>query len=359
MTRREECVEKLYKIRKMLAENSLDGVIIKKQANFSWLTAGGRGFIGLASENACGMLLVTQNEVYLAANNIEAPRLAAEEIPAETVKIIPTEWWHDGEIIGKLEKEFGVLSDDIILDNWFKKERIHLMQSEIARFKELGKLAAEALEKGGSHAKKGMSEVQIAGLISAELWSVGVEPITLLIAADERSMSVRHYVPTEKKANRGFIASICARKGGQVVSATRIVAFENGFAEDYNKLLSVEKKAFEETKPGKTLGDVFASICTAYSDIGFEDEWKNHHQGGMTGYAAREYRADSETKIMITAGQVFAWNPSMPGAKCEDTILTLPDGKIEILTSCSKIWPTVQVGDWVRPAILCKCGENV
>lgn len=213
MTRKEECAVKLQKIRTMLQKNNLDGVIIKKQANFSWLTAGGRGFIGLASENACGMLLVTMDDIYLTANNIESPRLLTEEIPAETVKTLPTEWWHDGEIARKLEKEFGMLSDDIILEGWFKKERTHLMPDEVERFRELGMKSAAAFEKACKNTRQGMSELEIAGTISAELWSMGIEPITLLVAADDRSIYVRHYVPTEKKAEKGFIASICARKG--------------------------------------------------------------------------------------------------------------------------------------------------
>ncbi|MBU3875165.1 M24 family metallopeptidase [Faecalicatena sp. AGMB00832] len=352
MTRKEECNAKVQKIQKMLTENDLDGVVIKRQANFSWLAAGGRGFIGLAGENACGMLLVTKDDIYLAANNIETPRLIAEEIPEETVRLLPTKWWHDGQIVQNLERQFGVLTDDFVMEDWFKKARTHFMPDEVRRFRKLGIMSARALEKACKKVRRGMSEMEIAGLISAELWSVGIEPITLLIAADDRSSYVRHYVPTKKKAEKGFIASICARKGGLVVSATRLVGFEAGFAGDYKKLLEVERVAFEATKAGHTLGMVFSSICDAYSSIGYEGEWKNHHQGGMTGYAAREYRADSTTKLVIEEAQAYAWNPSIPGAKCEDTVLTAPGGKIEILTSCSEDWPTIEIGGLIRPDVL-------
>lgn len=352
MTRSEECAIKVEKIRKMMRENSLDGVLIKKQPNFSWLTAGGRGFIGLASEGACGVLLVTMDGIYLAANNIEAPRLMAEELPAESVSLLQTEWQHDGEITQNLEKEFGVLSDDTILDSWFRSERVNLLPAEIERYQELGTTAAYALEKGCRSVKKGMTEMEIAGLISAGLWGMGTEPITLLIAADDRSDHYRHYVPTRKKAEEGFIASICARKGGLVVSATRIVAFHHNFAKDYRRLLEVEQAAFEGTKAGRTLGDVFETIQRVYGNIGYGEEWRKHHQGGMTGYLAREYRADRSSRVSVAESQAFAWNPTIPGAKCEDTILTKAGGEIDILTSCSKEWPTVKSGKWVRPDIL-------
>jgi len=54
------------------------------------------------------------------------------------------------------------------------------------------------------------------------------------------------------------------------------------------------------------------------------------------------------------AGQVFAWNPSIPGAKSEDSIL-VGEQSNEIMTEMAG-WPTidVQIGDQIirRPAIL-------
>ena len=352
MNRKEEISEKLHLVRAMLKEKGLDGVIIKRQADFSWITAGGRGFIGLAGDAACGMILVTLDDFYLAANNIEGPRLMAEELPSEEIKLLQTDWWEDGKIEEKLKKEFGNLSDDIALDSWFKSARVNLLPSETERYRQLGTESAQALENACKAARQGMTEWEIAGLISAGLWARGIEPITLLVAADDRSLNYRHYVPTQKCAEEGFIASICARRGGLIVSATRLVGFNMGFARDYRALLEVEKAAFEATIPGATLGTIMDHIKEAYDKNGFPEEWKNHHQGGMTGYLAREYRADSESGIVTRSGQAFAWNPSVRGAKCEDTVLVLPEGGVSILTPCSDEWPSVEIGKWKRPDVL-------
>jgi len=54
---------------------------------------------------------------------------------------------------------------------------------------------------------------------------------------------------------------------------------------------------------------------------GFADEWKLHHQGGPAGYEPREFVATPITDNVISAGQVFAWNPSITGGvKSEDTV---------------------------------------
>ena len=58
---------------------------------------------------------------------------------------------------------------------------------------------------------------------------------------------------------------------------------------------------------------------------------RNHHQGGLTGYEPREFLAIPGSQEMVVEGQAFAWNPSIAGAKVEDTILVGAAGN-EIIT---------------------------
>lgn len=354
MTRLEECGRKVELVRAMLCEKGLDGVIIKKQPNFSWITAGGRGFIGLASEAACGSVVVTADGVYLAANNIESPRLLAEELPARFAEPITLLWEEDSGMDAMLRQKLGKLADDGELDAWFRQERVNLMDSEVERFASAGASVAEILENNCLTLIPGTSELEIAGAISRDLWAAGSEPITLLIAADDRSEHFRHYVPTGKVVKRGVICSLCARVGGLVVSATRSVAFGKwGFAQRYGALLQVERAAFDATAPGVKLGEALGKIKSAYAQNGLDGEWKNHHQGGMTGYLAREVRVDGDCQKVAQSNQAFAWNPSVVGAKCEDTVLLQKEG-IRVLTPPSDRWPAVKVGELLRPDVLRK-----
>ncbi len=109
MTRLEECNTKVEQVRKELKATGFDAVVLKKQANFSWITSGGRGFIGLASENACGSIVVTQDGVFLAANNIESVRLLAEELPEDFAQPITLNWTVDGDLDSVLQKASGTL----------------------------------------------------------------------------------------------------------------------------------------------------------------------------------------------------------------------------------------------------------
>lgn len=346
-----ETQKKLERLRRYLQENGIPAAVISRQPNFSWLTGGGRGFIGLASEAACGRLVVTADRAVLVANNIEAGRLAAEELPAGLFasEIVP--WAQDGEIPAVIR---GLCPDgyraDAELEPFFLSQRTVLCPEEAGRFRLLGREVDRAMWEAARGASCGMSEFEMAGRLSAALWSRGIEPITLLIAADGRSRRVRHYVPTGALARQGFLCSVCARRGGLVASATRILAFRPDFAQEYERLLEVEAAAIGATVPGRTMGEVFRIIAAAYEKAGFPREIRRHHQGGLTGYQPREIRADAETAHEICAGEAYAWNPSCEGAKCEDTLLVTAEGA-EILTAGGG-WPSRLVAGRERPAVL-------
>jgi hypothetical protein len=73
-------------------------------------------------------------------------------------------------------------------------------------------------------------------------------------------------------------------------------------------------------------------LATANELEGFPEEWRRHHQGGLTGYGSREIIATPETAHLIQTGQAFAWNPSITGAKAEETFL-LTDAGAEVIAS--------------------------
>ena len=112
---------------------------------------------------------------------------------------------------------------------------------------------------------------------------------------------------------------------------------------------------YKSKKSGeKTLGNVFSCAQSAYAEAGYPNEWQLHHQGGSAGYAPREITATPNSPEPILLGQAFAWNPSIAGAKSEDTIL-VGEGSNEIITEMAD-WPSidVQVDEEIikRPAIL-------
>ena len=134
----------------------------------------------------------------------------------------------------------------------------------------------------------------------------------------------------------------CARRSGLIANATRWVSFAPlgpAGTDAVARIRAVETTFLSATRPGRTLGEVFAAGVRAYGEQGFRsDKWTRHHQGGPTGYAGRDPVATPDSAVPVVQWQAFAWNPSAPGVKTEDTVL-LGDGGLEVLTADGD-WPT-------------------
>jgi Xaa-Pro aminopeptidase len=102
--------------------------------------------------------------------------------------------------------------------------------------------------------------------------------------------------------------------------------------------LAATRRAARE---GGTASDVFTDVQAAYDRAGWPDEWQHHHQGGAAGYAGREWIATPTADDTVHTPMAYAWNPTVQGAKSEDTVLVTADG-FEVLTATGD-WPSVEV----------------
>jgi len=147
---------------------------------------------------------------------------------------------------------------------------------------------------------------------------------------------------------------VTAQRAGLHASCTRTVAFDppSWLAERHEAAARVETTALAATQTaaasdsragdnGGTAGDVFAAIQDAYDAVGHDGEWEHHHQGGAAGFAGREWIATPDHDAPVEAPMAYAWNPTVQGAKSEDTAL-VTDEEIEPLTATDR-WPTTTV----------------
>lgn len=356
---------KAAKVRRLLREKNLDAALISTQANFSWLSDGGRGHVALASEASVGSFFVTMDEVYLITSNIEAQRLQDEEIGDLEYRVKEHPWYDNakrGEIARKLcsGKKVGA---DMPMDGAaniagdIAELRYMLSDLEVERYQQLGQQCGEAIGKVCKAIKPGMSEFEIAGMASAELYSRAVAPVVLLVAVDDRISLYRHPLPTGKRVEKYGMIVICGRKHGLIASVTRLFHFgpmSDELKRKHQAVVEVDTVFIAESHPGAVVGDIFAAAQKAYEEKGYPGEWQFHHQGGPAGYEARDYVATPGNTQKFLKPQALAWNPSIKGTKSEDTIITT-EGKPEIITATPD-WPMISVsykGDaWERPDIL-------
>jgi len=322
--------EKVDLLREILRKQNADGVLLGLQCHFSWLT-GGRGFIGTASVPACATLLVTKSKVCLIAENIEAQRLYREQLDENPfIEVYEYPWQEGAARTGILDSLCG--GKKILTENDLSAElfaaRTKLSSYDIERYREICGTTAQELEKVCKTLKAGMTEYELAGKLAERFWANNLEPITLLVGFDERALSYRHPVPAGAVLKNYALVAVCARRCGLIASATRLVCLKRDekMIERQKAAAYVDAVLCANTVPGVTIGSVFSKAVEAYAEKGWKDEWKYHHQGGLTGYLPRELKGTAGEGHVIRAGEAYGWNPSVQGAKSENTILVTENG---------------------------------
>jgi antitoxin VapB len=333
-----------------MGRHNLDAVLLSRSANVAWLSGGGRSFVNIASDGGVGSLLVTGDARYLLTDVIEAERLREEEGFGEGGWEIVAEPWHGprprlAELTEGLRVGTDVAGGGYAdLGGEIARLRWLLTPAEVERFRSLGADAGTAIGEAAASVRRGMSEYEIAGLLANSTYRRGAVPIVTLVAVDERMMQRRHPLPTDKTLERTAMLVLCARRHGLVASVTRLVHFgrvPDDLKDKMRAVATVDAAAVLATRPGAAANTIFRVIQQAYADVGYPKEWENHHQGGPAGYEPRDYVATPSTEQVVEAVQAFAWNPSVPGAKSEDTFLVTSSGQ-ELLTP-SPGWPQQQV----------------
>ena len=351
---REEQSEKHGRIRELLHAKDLDAIVLRRGANVAWLI-GGRAHVPTTLELACLDLIVYPDRIVVVTNKVEAGRLRDEELSGAE-ELVVVNWFEgrDAQLPTGLKIGIdGVDSQRINVTSEIEALRRNLNDYEVARLKEIGRDATNALQAALLDVDNDESEVEVAGEIAEELWERNLEPVVLLVAGARRISRYRHPLPTTEPIGDFAMGVICARRKGLIASITRLIHFgaaPTELNEDYERLLRVEAAFLDETKPGVTFATAFRKGRMEYLAQGFDsDEWTRHHQGGPTGYLPRDFTAHEGTEQLINPGNAIAWNPSGRGLKVEDTLVTSDTG-FEFLTGGGE-WPTIEVSGRSRPAI--------
>jgi antitoxin VapB len=354
---------KQERIHALLAEHQIDALLLQRVSSFAWATCGAASYINTASSTGEAALLITPSRLHLITNNIEAPRLEAEERLAEQGwEFHAAPWYEAAETVARLAGGLKLGSDGQFpgatdVSGALARLRSDLTPEERERFRRLGQLCAGAIQSTVQAVRPGQTEFEIAAHLACEAEWRGMQAIVNLIATDERVYRFRHPLPTQKELERYAMLVLCGRRWGLVCSVTRLVHF-GPLPDDLRRraraAAQVDAAVIAATRPGRRLGDIFQLTTEAYADAGFDGEWQWHHQGGPAGYEPRELVATPGSQDRVQIGQAYAWNPSVAGAKSEDTIL-VGDVDNEVLTDTADLptLPIVVEGREIdRPAIL-------
>ena len=350
MGKAEEIRVKEEKVRRLMEEQGLGGIVLSSQANFAWITAGGDNHVVTCSEAGVASVVIAPEAKYVATNNIEADRIMREELEGQGFQSIVRPWHQESGLAmavreavpGEIGADSGLY--DVNISGEIRELRYSLTPEEVERYRVVGERAEEAIRAACLAVRPGMSEWDIQTLLAQEAYSRGLTPTVLLVAADERILQYRHPIPKDNGVERYVMLVLCAKRWGLIISCTRLVHFgkiSDELRRKHQAVVHVDAAYYRHTIVGNAIGEVLAAGIGEYERQGFPDEWQFHHQGGPTGYAGREFLAAPGESRQVLPSQPFAWNPSICGTKSEDTIIVTNEG-IEVL-SAAKDWPVIEV----------------
>ena len=329
--RKAELEQKQRVMQEFLRAHSLDALLISRHENIAWATAGLVEMrVGIPREIAAGSLLITREgqSYYLTTNN-EAPRLAREEFAHFDYQPVIRPWY-DNEVqpsIDKIVRQGKAAADDAtsgIPVISMKPLRMFLTAGEVARYRWLGQHAADTATDALFALRPGMNEARMQAMVAERLLAQNILPSVFLTAADDRICNYRHAVPRDGVLQRFAMLSFCARRWGLCVSITRFAYFgamPNELERKFAAAAQINARLLNATREGATADALFTTAQRAYEDGGYSGEEQMHHQGGATGYWEREWVARPGGDERLLDRQAFAWNPTLQGAKIEDTNL--------------------------------------
>ena len=285
---------------------------------------------------------LAQGRAEVSFQDIEARRVADEERFEELGYTPVTVPWHAPPRLAPQIPQLAEL-------------RRSLTREELDRYRTAGSDVAGAFVDILDGLRPQRLEHDVAGELAGRLATLGFTTPVVLVGGEQRAAFYRHPLPTDGPLGRVALLAVTAEREGLHTSMTRVVSFGT----PSGRLLAAMRIAAEvdgavlaASRPGRTLGELFAVLQHAYARAGAPDEWHDHHQGGIAGYLGREVFATPGDPTELPPACAVAWNPSAAGGgKSEDTALVTADG-VEIVTRTPELGEVQTESGIARAAVV-------
>src|SRR5215212_2509435 len=320
-------------LRELMEERSVGALLLNHHTNFAWYTGGADNRVDRGVPAGVASVLITEDDVYILTDNIEAPRMREEQMLG--MEVVEHPWYEEPvSLLRELTGGAGVGTDGSSshgqdLSAEIAPLRYVLDKDAIEAYRRLGTDTALAMSEVANSLSLETDELEAAANLSAACLKRGMYTPVLLAASRERLVRYRHPIPHGGPLGRQAMLVACAERGGLFANLTRMVYFDGPDPETARRQQACQeilrRMREEATRQGRTLAQAFEDCRRFYAEAGFPEGWQHHHQGGITGYASREIVATPTAQQEIEMGQAFAWNPSLEAAKAEDTFILTPN----------------------------------
>ncbi len=348
---------RLAQLEALLDEAAAEALILGQASHAAWALCGADLRIQISSERAWGFVVVHRKWRKVVTWVMDARRFQDEELP-EDVKVVAQHWDEESPetVARRLAGEGPVLSDCGLprtepAAEYLREAQYPLTDLELRRAEWIGarldagcRVAAEALEPG-------TTEYDAAALLTATYLRDGLAVDEMMIGFDERIGRYRHPVARGARLDRLALLHPTVNRWGQHAIATRMVSLgkpDDELVERFAVVSEVEGWSVAMTRPGVAYSTILDGQREIYSRRGYPRAWRDHWQGGQTGFALCEIAHVERPSDTVPERGLFNWFITLPGAKKEET--TLSSGKGGRILTLAGAWPTQEFGTSLGPA---------
>lgn len=342
---------KQQRVKMLLQSNRLDGLLMAKQSNLQWFTGGKMNYVINNNDISLVYLYITSNKRYLIAKASDLDRMMEEELYGLGFEPALYQWYDQSpfDAIEKIKKGSRIGVDfyqpgKVMVQSKISDIRRQLTDAEIKRLIKFSADYSKIITDFCIDLKNNFTEREIAAKLIYRCSLKGIRLPVLMVGGDERIFKYRHPVYTDNKIKKLTLLATVGEKDGINVPLSRMICLGSAPRELKLKieiLNFVEASAASASTAGTLLKEVFEVIKNAYKSRGYNDEWKNHHQGGITNYVPGDYIINPGSGIKLRVGDTLSFNPTIAGAKTEDMYLVRPE-KVQQLT-VDRRWPNYKV----------------
>jgi Xaa-Pro aminopeptidase len=341
---------KRARVRKFLELEGYDGLLISTREHFAWVTSGGDSHVVRNSSMGFGTIVITKDKAWLIAQSMDAARLFEEQAAEQEYELV-TLRWYDGDVREKAMELAGRhIASDTDLNSahnvYSALVDLHypMTELEISRTRWLGAETDKLFTSFAHSVKPGETEKEIAARLHCEHLKSGMEVDVLIVGSDERCFRYRHPIPTDKNLEKYLMLHTVARRWGLHCNLTRFLHFgqpPDKVRKVYDAAANVEARVFLSLKPGVKFADILAWQKQWYAEQGYPEEWRNHFQGGPTGYVIVDAGRCLTDKV-VQVNQPYEWFITVTGTKMGELAMLTENG-FEISSYMNSTWPGMKV----------------
>lgn len=334
-----------------LEREGLDGLVIGRQDNFAWITAGSDSRVVTTSEMGFGYLLLTPHRKLLVSHWMDGQRFIEEQVPGQGYELVML-YWHEGSPVEKILQ----LAEGIRLGADFPLPGAQFLGAELTdlhypltdldlrRMRWVGQKSSTILAQAARSLEPGVSEVEVAAELLGAYTCEGMTIDVLIVGFDDRISRYRHPMPTTNRLQRYALLHPAARRWGLHANVTRLVHFGEPPQEirrAMQAVASIGASVAAWLAPEVRFADILEAQKRQYAELGYPEEWHYHFQGGITGYTLADPARCLDPNARVVERQAYDYFITITGAKFEELTLLTETG-VEF-ASVGEGWPLKQV----------------